>query len=263
MIYPLPWLRNNLRNFLRASLLGRALRSTQPHTTLKSLRVVSATRLTEKKFWKYSALGRSLKPWLTSSMLSIDIRFENKEGLPVVYNRQLRDMQAPEVLVFIHDDVWLDDPEWIAKIVVALERFDIVGVCGATAILPKQPSSIHEIVQNDNAWHMGGGQLAGAIGHGQLRKGTVTVYGPPIASCQLLDGVFLAMRGTAVLQSDVWFDEQFDFHFYDMDFCRNAKRAGLQLGTWPIALTHQSKGESFHSPDWQAGYERYLTKWKH
>lgn len=263
MISPLPWLRNSLRNFLRTSLLGRTLRSTQPRTTQKSVRVVSATRLTEKRFWKHSALGRSLKPWLTNPIVSVDIRFENKDGLPAVYNWQLRDLQAPEVLVFVHDDVWLDDPEWIAKVLIALERYDIVGVCGSTVILTKQPTWVHGIVQNGNEWDLGGAHLVGAIGHGQLRNGTVTVFGPPIASCQLLDGVFLAMRRAPVLQSDVLFDEQFDFHFYDMDFCRGARRAGLELGTWPIALTHQSTGESLHSPGWQTGYERYIKKWKH
>jgi GT2 family glycosyltransferase len=59
----------------------------------------------------------------------------------------------------------------------------------------------------------------------------------------------------------VLFDEQFDFHFYDMDFCRTARRAGLSLGTWPISVTHQSSG-SFGNPSWSTAHSQYWKKWK-
>ena len=57
------------------------------------------------------------------------------------------------------------------------------------------------------------------------------------------------------------FDERFDFHFYDLDFCRTARQAGLSIGTWPIAMTHQSKG-AFGSDGWIDGLARYRAKWK-
>jgi hypothetical protein len=59
----------------------------------------------------------------------------------------------------------------------------------------------------------------------------------------------------------VRFDPRFTFHFYDMDFCRSCERAGLSMGTWPIAITHRSTG-AFGSPAWQAGYAEYLAKWR-
>ena len=63
-----------------------------------------------------------------------------------------------------------------------------------------------------------------------------------------------------LLGAGVRFDERFDFHFYDLDFCRTARANGLRLGTFPLAVTHRSAG-GFGSPAWQENAERYLEKW--
>jgi GT2 family glycosyltransferase len=46
-----------------------------------------------------------------------------------------------------------------------------------------------------------------------------------------------------------------------MDFCREAKRRGLRLGTWPIAITHASGG-AFGSVQWSKERRVYFKKWK-
>ena len=87
----------------------------------------------------------------------------------------------------------------------------------------------------------------------------MSFYGPTPVPCELLDGVFLAARKSTLLDSGVRFDPRFNFHFYDMDFCRSARQAGLTLGTWPIVLTHKSPGN--FGPDWHHGLTIYLEKW--
>lgn len=42
--------------------------------------------------------------------------------------------------------------------------------------------------------------------------------------------------------------------------CRNARSAGLKLGTWPIKLTHQSGG-NYRSAHWREKSQLYLNKW--
>jgi GT2 family glycosyltransferase len=61
-------------------------------------------------------------------------------------------------------------------------------------------------------------------------------------------------------EHNVRFDPRFDFHFYDLDFCRTARQKGLRLGTWPICVTHQGKG-AFGTPEWRRNHQAYLTKW--
>jgi GT2 family glycosyltransferase len=55
------------------------------------------------------------------------------------------------------------------------------------------------------------------------------------------------------------FDPRFDFHFYDLDFCRTARSLGLRLGTWPIAITHQGVGN--YGDKWRHLYSEYIAKW--
>src|SRR6185312_2426774 len=101
--------------------------------------------------------------------------------------------------------------------------------------------------------------LSGAVTHGEP-FGPVSSYGPVPAFCQSLDGVFLATRRSTLKRAQVRFDPRFDFHFYDLDFCRTARRQGLTLGTWPIVITHRSAG-AFNSPGWKAMSELYFQKW--
>ncbi len=76
-----------------------------------------------------------------------------------------------------------------------------------------------------------------------------------------MDGLFLAVNTGRVLEKSIKFDEEFEFHFYDLDFCRQCISNGLILGTWPIAVTHASGG-AFGSEPWREAAQRYIDKWK-
>ena len=52
----------------------------------------------------------------------------------------------------------------------------------------------------------------------------------------------------------------FDFHFYDLDICRQFESKQLKMGTWPISVIHESGG-AFGTPAWQDSYKKYLEKW--
>jgi GT2 family glycosyltransferase len=87
----------------------------------------------------------------------------------------------------------------------------------------------------------------------------VSWYGPAPAACELLDGVFLAARRSVLRRKGVLFDPAFQFHCYDLDFCRTARSRGLTLGTWPIAITHRSGGN--FGAAWDVAADAYLRKW--
>lgn len=258
---PLFWLQNATRNAFRRSWFGRTLLTAVGSSPLRRVHIVSATRLSEDDFWHQSALGQSLKPWLSDPMISADIKYKNNVGLPTIYNEKLQLSCSSDILVFVHDDVWLDDAQWVAKLQVALQRYDIVGVVGNKRISPQQPAWPFSKLEGERfTWDTE--FLSGSIAHGIHPNGDTSVYGSTPAECRLLDGVFLAVRQSVVNRSRLRFDGRFSFHFYDMDFCRNAKRLGLSLGTWPIKLTHQSGGSFRLNPDWQAGRTKYFLKWK-
>ncbi len=220
--------------------------------------IICATRLSEQEFWQRSALGISLQRLRHDHRLVAKIRFENRRGLPEIYNERIASAGGADLLIFVHDDVWLDDCFLADRVREGLAVFDVIGVAGNRRRAPGQPAWIFadERLTRDSR-----DNLSGAVAHGHASCGAVVFYGPAPAECELLDGVLLAVRKSILSASSARFDPQFDFHFYDLDFCRSARQSGLRLGTWPIAITHQSNG-SFGSDKWQALYRAYLEKWK-
>jgi len=221
------------------------------------IEVITATRLSEQDFWNTSALGISLKRIGYGNNLVLGAAFNNKRGLSSLYNDYITADTGNDIIVFIHDDVWIDDCFFVDRIVEGLKSYDVIGVAGNQRTVPFQMGwgyIDNKFTIDDRA------NLSGLIAHGQQPLGQISSFGVVPAACELLDGLFLAANKTALKKSGVLFDPQFNFHFYDLDFCRTARQHGLRLGTWPICLTHQSSG-AFGSEEWQKTYRAYIKKW--
>jgi len=222
------------------------------------IEVICATRMSESDFWNKAALGISLRRLAQDTRLIPKITFDNKRGLPEIYNARINDPAGHDMLVFIHDDVWVDDYFFADRVLGGLDEFDVLGVAGNRRRVQNQPA--WAFIDENFTWDAKT-NLSGSVAHGTHPFGNISVFGNVPAECELLDGVFLAARKYVLQHSSIQFDPCFDFHFYDMDFCRSARKNGLMLGTWPICLTHQSGG-AFGSPNWLAKYRLYLEKWK-
>lgn len=174
-----------------------------------------------------------------------------------MFNPRITSDTKSDYLVFIHDDVWIDDYFLADRVIEACVVFDIVGVAGNRRRLPNQPSwaFIDATFKWDDPTN-----LSGRVAHGAQPFGAVGYYGTVPAQCELLDGVLLAARKATLAPHGVRFDPRFDFHFYDVDFCRVAREKGLTLGTWPICITHQSRGVADYER-WAGKYRLYLEKW--
>ncbi len=223
------------------------------------------------------------------------VAFENSEGLPDVYNRAISQCPEDQNLLFVHDDLYLHDPFVQMRIEEGLRKADLIGLAGSRGTDPRHPSwalAFDEFLRPVE-WQRGTGVLpSGAVSHFPETPGlsvppvTLSLYGTFPAECDLLDGVFLAVRrstlGDALPSSDsgsgsesspsqnprpktqnpssLRFDPRFAFHLYDLDFCRAARRVGLRLSTWPILCTHSSAG-NFSSAEFKAAARAYLQKW--
>lgn len=223
------------------------------------IEIISATRMTEQEFWQQSALGRSLQQHMQQSTnIRANVAFNNTCGLSTIFNNAIAQASDDAVLVFVHDDVWLDETDLANVVIAGLEKYSVIGVAGTRRRVANQPA--WAFIDTNFTWDQKQ-NLSGRVGHGQNAFGEVSEYGDVPAQCELLDGVFLAAKKSILVQHQVHFDTQFDFHFYDLDFCRTATKAGLTLGTWPVKLTHQSAG-AFGSEAWQKQYANYLNKWE-
>ncbi len=220
------------------------------------LTIVSATRHDDRRFRRDSKLGRSLARLAFRPGLSLRIAFRNAGPLASVYNVALAEAKPDDALVFVHDDVWIEDWFLAERLEEALGAFDVVGIAGNVRRLPRQPS--WAFAERAGEWDRA--NLSGAIGYLQNMEERVGLYGPAPAEVRLLDGVFLAARAGRLREAGIEFDPRFSFHAYDLDFCRSCERAGLRMGTWPIAVSHDSGG-SLGSAEWHRAYEAYLEKW--
>lgn len=233
---------------------------------MRKVRVVTATTRNEIEFRHMTLLGQSLALFPRQAGLEITVFPGNtgsrRTGLGTLYNSFLQQANGDEIILFIHDDVYIHDWHLVQRLNDAVARYDVVGLAGNAAPDLSEPSWM---LAWDRKKHPSGRQpregLSGMVGH--LVKGTthISQYGPAPRECALLDGVFLAVDVKKILDAGIRFDPQFAFHFYDLDFCRQCSMKGLRLGTWPIAVTHASGGD-FGSKEWIIARDRYLSKWR-
>jgi tetratricopeptide (TPR) repeat protein len=228
----------------------------------KKVRLVCATRMKADEFLAESSLGKSLVAYIPLfDDFELQLFAENAKGLSTIYNSAIEyAKQDPAILLFIHDDVHLMDYFWIANIRESLHQFDIVGLTGNVRRSPGQVgwSFLTSDFEQDE---FSSGNLSGMIGDGLTGLPAKLVnYGPAKRECKLLDGVMLAVDSETLIRSGLRFDERFKFHFYDMDFCRQAELKNLRMGTWPISIIHDSGG-AFGSPTWWDGLYLYREKY--
>lgn len=222
------------------------------------IRIICATRRDREQFFSETALGQSLSRQMPRG---VELRLfpRNAEGLPAVYNTAIRECQHEDVaLLFIHDDVHMCDFYWADRLVEGLDAFDIVGLVGNRRRVAAQPAwcFIDEKLTADRREN-----FSGVIGHGSaLVPERIDVFGESRQTVKILDGVFMAVKSSTLYSTSLRFDERFKFHFYDLDLCRQAERAGLAMGTWPISVIHESAG-NFGGENWRDAYLSYLKKW--
>jgi GT2 family glycosyltransferase len=224
---------------------------------------VTATRLPRSEFFKSSPLGRSVlnyREFPRQARIELRVFPENHQGLPGIYNVAIEEARkSPAILIFIHDDVFLSDYYWATHLQEALAHFELIGLAGNRRRVPRQASWMYlddEFTRDNHE------NLSGVLGHGDpfpdLRQ--LSVYGEPGQEVKLLDGVMLAIRSHLLIDRDLRFDPRFQFHFYDMDFCRQAELRNIRMGTWPICFVHASAGK-LGVDDWRRAYREYLSKY--
>ncbi len=235
---------------------------------MKNVRIVVATTASEEEFYQNCWLGKSIRRLAFRDRIVESIHFNNRGekalGLCSIYNQYLATAYEEELLLFVHDDVWIHDTFLWHRLSDALHVFDVIGVAGnkdpedpaiAWAAKAAPPPQWYETYGPD--------RISGAVSHGSSPfdpAPELHQYGNVPEQCKLIDGMFIAVNVQQVLKTKARFDESFRFHFYDLDFSKTCCREGVRLGTWPIATTHRSTG-AFGTPSWADSCVIYLEKW--
>lgn len=202
--------------------------------------IVSCTQLSDyKQTLLYKSIAKIEK---NTKFVFLDKLFfftQNKKGLSEVYNSFLYDHPEYDHVLFVHDDIWIDDASFHIKLEEGHKKYDIIGVAGGLNPVLKAPALWHLMCGDFQ-----GGNLRGFAGH-FLPDGVttnITNFGPSPARVAIIDGAFMSVKVTAVTKVKWKYNENYTFHHYDLSSCIDANKKKLMIGVIPILTYHNSPG---------------------
>lgn len=105
-----------------------------------SIRFIVATRYDETQFFEKSPLAESLQHLPSGHPITLEPTFQSSAGMAACYNAAIETSMAGDLLVFVHDDVYIDDWLAVTRLQEGLRAFDVIGVAGSRSRLPGQQS---------------------------------------------------------------------------------------------------------------------------
>jgi hypothetical protein len=209
---------------------------------MKNYKIISATQKNQQEFQNESQISLSVDKLGISNKTKII--YENKIGLPKLYNSFITDEYKDYFLLFVHDDVLIEDLFFEEKVFLAFEKYDIIGLAGAKKC---------NLNSQMSAWHMmcNRSDMVGEVSHSKNKTYWTSVFGPTDSRALVIDGLFIGVNVERLLETNTRFDESFDFHHYDISFCLQSNENKLKIGVFPLKVTHFGLGDSMLSEQWK------------
>jgi GT2 family glycosyltransferase len=152
------------------------------------------------------------------------------------------------MVLFVHDDVDLEDLFLYEKLMRS--PYSITGLAGAKSFNKQSEKQ---------AWHLSAPREdhVGEVAHINLENIWTTVFGPTRSRALTIDGLFIACKVKDLAEKGLTFDENFNFHFYDIAFCLRANEKKVACGVLPIRVIHHGLGDSMLTPDWEEANKKF------
>jgi hypothetical protein len=210
---------------------------------MKKLIIAVCTKAkTDKEFEQRPIFNSLKKQYESNSNINFHVFKDNNRGLSECYNEILADPSNLEkTALFVHDDVVLEDIFLYEKLIQS--PYVITGLAGAKTF-------------NKNAerlaWHMASTpqEFVGEVAHCQGDNVFTTKFGPTNSRALILDGLFIACKVKELVSKELYFDNDFNFHFYDIAFCLKANEKKVTCGVLPIRVIHYGLGDSMLTNEW-------------
>lgn len=218
---------------------------------MSKLLIVTCTQAkTDKEFEQRPIFQSFKKQYEINSSIEPYIFKDNKRGLSECYNEILKDPKhLDKTVLFVHDDVVLEDLFLYEKLMTS--PFSITGLAG-TKTFNKKSSKM--------AWHLastGREDFMGEVSHIKDNQVWTTVFGLTYGRSLMIDGLFIACKVKELVEKDLYFDEQFQWHHYDMSFCLNANEKKVSVGVLPIRVVHYGLGDSMLTTEWEESNKKF------
>jgi hypothetical protein len=201
--------------------------------------IVSCTQLADsKQTLLYKSLAKLEK---NNNLVLLDKTYfytQNKRSLSVAYNEFLNENIEYDYVLFIHDDMCIDDAGFLSKLEEGHKKYDIIGLAGGINPILKEPALWHIMCGGFQ-----GGNLRGFAGH-YTPDGSINItnFGPSPARVTMIDGAFISINNKTASKAKWKFNENYTFHHYDLSSCLDANKLKLKIGVVPILTYHNSPG---------------------
>lgn len=223
---------------------------------MKQVVIVSATQAkTLEEFYNCPLYKSLLKLDILYSdnrnLFDFKIVKDNKTGLSKVYNSFLKNPDLKnKILLFVHDDVEIQDLYLIEKLNES--PYVVTGLAGS-----KKAN-----LNNPPAWHLMSNRedYVGEVSHTANNEEWTSVYGKTKSRALLIDGLFMAIDVNKAIEKQIEFDEDFNFHHYDLAFCLDCNKKKATVGVLPIKAIHHGLGDSMNTPEWNASALKFREK---
>lgn len=241
---------------------------------MRAIRFVTASRAGGAEF-RHRPICESL-----GGRYDLYARLDNSDGLSKVYNLFLDgrydafthegprpgEHDESDIVVFIHDDVQMLGNNVESELNKWADRgYSVMGLAGGKAPILARPALWHLMTPPNQRSGTSVFQYHHPSPDGgvvEQREFPFSVRFGPLRDVDVLDGLFLAVVADRVRDAGIRFDEEFDFHHYDLSFCLRARRAGLQLRTLFVPVIHGSVGLfDLKDPAFVASEARFLAKY--
>jgi hypothetical protein len=223
---------------------------------MKTVIVVVATEAKTLEEFSSKPIWRSLEAhskFNSEQYFDFFIKKNNKEGLSKVYNEFLKNEKCKNsILLFVHDDVELDDMFLVEKL--NNSPYIVTGLAGCKQIDLSKPSAWH--LMSDRKTHVG------EVAHSSNGQVWTSVFGPTNSRALLIDGLFIAVDVEKALEKQIEFDETFEFHHYDLAFCLDCNKKKASVGVLPIRVIHHGLGDSMNTKEWHDSSKLFRDKFK-
>lgn len=168
-----------------------------------------------------------------------------------------KELSATDIVVFVHEDVRIEDPFFVQKLQMVFEQKKDVGVLGVVGCT--------EYTERGGWWMHAPTMLRGHVmqelngSTNHLEKGMKGFFDDIV----VVDGLLMAVR-PEVLELGVRFDSQTFKHndFYDVQFCLDALTAGFRVAVADILVHHASPGMGVYNTNWEQARVALVNKYK-
>jgi hypothetical protein len=218
---------------------------------MNKLLIVTCTQAKTDQEFEQKPIFHSLKKhYESSSNIEFHIFKNNQRGLPQCYNEILKDPKnLDKMVLFVHDDVVLEDLFLYEKLMSS--PYSITGLAGTKGFNKKADKM---------AWHLSSTakeDFVGEVAHIKDNQIWTTCFGKTQSRTLIIDGLFMACKVKELVEKELYFNELFSFHHYDMSFCLNANEKKVTSGVLPIRVIHYGLGDSMLTPEWEESNKKF------